>query len=191
MVNYSIVMRRSKVGDSNSELQAYATAQYTDVMDINAFAEHIASHGCVYSRADIASVLTMAVDCMREQLLAGQRIELGDLGVFYISLRCKGAASAAEFNPEVHIKNALVRWKMGNRFTTLDDDIKYNLVGTRAAQAAMLRAIKAGETTVILPSGSSDTESETDSDTETGESTEDTGGEDDNTGNGSGESNPL
>ena len=51
-------------------------------MDINRFAEHIASHGCVYKRADIVAILTMAVDCMREQLLGGQKIQLGDLGGF-------------------------------------------------------------------------------------------------------------
>ena len=62
--------------------KAYASAQYAEVMDINRFAEHIASHGCVYKRADIVAILTMAVDCMREQLLAGQKIQLGDLGGF-------------------------------------------------------------------------------------------------------------
>ncbi|MBR3897510.1 MAG: DNA-binding protein, partial [Bacteroidaceae bacterium] len=98
MINYSIVMRRKNVADKESEKLAYATAQYNSVMTIDKFAAHIASHGCVYSRADIAAVLTLAVDCLYEQLLAGQKIELGDLGAFCISLNCKGADSAEEFN---------------------------------------------------------------------------------------------
>ena len=61
------------------------------VMDINRFAEHIASHGCVYKRADIVALLTMAVDCMREQLLGGHKIQLGDLGDFSISINSIGA----------------------------------------------------------------------------------------------------
>ena len=79
MVNYSIVMRSNPM-DVDAAKKAYASAQYAEVMDINRFAEHIASHGCVYKRADIVAILTMAVDCMREQLLGGQKIQLGDLG---------------------------------------------------------------------------------------------------------------
>ena len=45
--------------------KAYAIAQYTEVMNIEKFARHIATHGCVYSRADISAILYMAVDCMR------------------------------------------------------------------------------------------------------------------------------
>lgn len=80
MVNYSIVMRSNPM-DADAAKKAYASAQYSEVMDINRFAEHIASHGCVYKRADIVAILTMAVDCMREQLLGGQKIQLGDLGI--------------------------------------------------------------------------------------------------------------
>lgn len=84
-------------------------------MDINRFAEHIASHGCVYKRSDIVAILTMSVDCMREQLLAGQKIQLGDLGSFYISINSIGAASAKEFNPAIHIRRLNVNWTCGQR----------------------------------------------------------------------------
>ena len=70
MINYSIVMRGNPT-DKTVAKKAYASAQYSEVMDINRFAEHIASHGCVYKRSDIVAILTMSVDCMREQLLAG------------------------------------------------------------------------------------------------------------------------
>ena len=68
MINYSIVMRRKNVADKESEKLAYATAQYNSVMDLHKFAAHIASHGSVYSRADIAAVLTLAVDCLYESI---------------------------------------------------------------------------------------------------------------------------
>ena len=57
----------------------FATAQYTEVMGIEKFARHIADHGTTYSRADIMAILYMAVDCMREQLLEGKKIRLGEL----------------------------------------------------------------------------------------------------------------
>ena len=93
MVNYSIVMRGNPM-DADAAKKAYASAQYSEVMDINRFAEHIASHGCVYKRADIVAILTMAVDCMREQLLAGQKIQLGDLGDFSVGINSQGAEPA-------------------------------------------------------------------------------------------------
>ena len=60
MINYSIVMRGNPT-DKTVAKKAYASAQYSEVMDINRFAEHIASHGCVYKRSDIVAILTMSV----------------------------------------------------------------------------------------------------------------------------------
>jgi len=42
MINYSIVMRGNPT-DKTVAQKAYASAQYSEVMDINRFAEHIAS----------------------------------------------------------------------------------------------------------------------------------------------------
>ena len=55
MINYSIVMRDNPT-DKTVAKKAYASAQYSEVMDINRFAEHIASHGCVYKRSDIVAI---------------------------------------------------------------------------------------------------------------------------------------
>ena len=79
---------------------AFAVAQYAEVMTIEKFARHISTHGCVYSRADIAAILYMAVDCMREQLLEGKKIRLGDLGDFSVNLSSKGAESADKFTAQ-------------------------------------------------------------------------------------------
>ena len=98
-------------------------------MDINRFAEHIASHGCVYKRADIVAILTMAVDCMREQLLAGQKIQLGDLGDFSISINSIGAESAADYNPAIHVRKLNVNWSAGTRFQNLQEEAVFNLGG--------------------------------------------------------------
>ena len=145
---------------ANTELQtkAYAVAQYSDVMTIEKFAKHISEHGCVYSRADISAILYMAVDCMREQLLDGKKIRLGDLGDFSVSLVSKGADSADKFNSGSHITGINVVWECGPEFKNLIADAEFNLVASRAAQAAVLKAVKAGETVVDLskPTGNDD-----------------------------------
>ena len=149
MINYSIVMR-GKPADKEAPKKAYATAQYSEVMDISQFSEHIASHGCVYQRADIGAILTMAVDCMRELLLGGQKIRLGDLGDFAISINSSGAEMAAEYNPAIHIKKLNVNWSPGKRFINLLKEATFNLVPTRKAAKLVVKALKAGETNVDL-----------------------------------------
>ena len=177
MINYSIVMRgvnanlfeinqaKSRIkkaiedgkepAEADTELvktevqKAYAIAQYTDVMNIEKFARHISTHGCVYSRADISAILYLAVDCMREQLLEGKKIRLGDLGDFSINLSSKGADSADKFSAQ-NITGVNVVWEPGIEFKSLLADAEFNLVASRNAQAALLKAIKAGQTVVDI-----------------------------------------
>ena len=157
---------------------AFAIAQYTDVMNIEKFARHIATHGSVYSRADIAAILYLAVDCMREQLLEGKKIRLGDLGDFAINLTSKGAETADKFSAQ-NITGVNVVWTPGMEFKDLLADAEFNLVASRNAQAALLKAIKAGQTTVDI------TQPVTPSDSE---GTDNSSGGSDNTG--TGEENP-
>ena len=177
MINYSIVMRTvnpnfiqinaakgrikaakekgqtpdpADVNLVKTEVQkAFAVAQYADVMTIEKFARHIATHGCVYSRADISAILYLAVDCMREMLLEGKKIRLGDLGDFSISLDSTGAESAEKFTAQ-NITAVKVVWDAGSEFHDLISEADFNLVASRKAQAAVVSAIKAGKTVVDL-----------------------------------------
>ena len=128
---------------------AFAISQYTDVMTIEKFAKHITSHGSVYSRVDISAILYMAVDCMREMLLEGKKIRLGDLGDFSLLLASKGAETADKFTAQ-NITNVKVQWDPGQQFKNLLDDAEFNLVASRSAQAAMIKAIREGKTNVDL-----------------------------------------
>ena len=177
MINYSIVMRsvnanlleinqaKSRINQAKQEgknpeqkdldlvktekQNAFAISQYTDVMTIEKFAKHITSHGSVYSRADISAILYMAVDCMREMLLEGKKIRLGDLGDFSLLLGSKGAETADKFTAQ-NITNVKVQWDPGQQFKNLLEDAEFNLVASRSAQAAVIKAIKEGKTNVDL-----------------------------------------
>ena len=59
MINYSTCMRGNPT-DKDAAKKAYANAQYSQVMTLDKFCYHIASHGCVYSRADIQAILIWA-----------------------------------------------------------------------------------------------------------------------------------
>jgi len=91
----------------------------------------------------------MAVDCMREMLLEGKKIRLGDLGDFSLLLSSKGAETADKFTAQ-NITNVKVQWDPGQQFKNLLDDAEFNLVASRSAQAAVIKAIKEGKTNVDL-----------------------------------------
>ena len=152
---------------------AFAIAQYTDVMNIEKFSRHIATHGSVYSRADIAAIFYLAVDCMREQLLEGKKIRLGD---FAINLTSKGAEIADKFSAQ-NITGVNLVWTPGMEFKDLLADAEFNLVASRNAQAALLKAIKAGQTTVDITQPVTPSDSEGTDNTGTGEENPSDGGE--------------
>ena len=215
MINYSIVMRgvnanlfeinqakariKKAIEDGKepaeadtklvkTEVQkAYAIAQYTDVMNIEKFARHIASHGSVYSRADIAAILYLTVDCMREQLLEGKKIRLGDLGDFSLILTSKGADSADKFSAQ-NITGVNVVWDPGMEFKSLLADAEFNLVASRNAQAALLKAIKAGQNVVDItqPETPEDPDDNTSGGDNSGSGSDNTGSGSDGTDSGSG-----
>ena len=138
MISYSVTPR---INPQNVEADPKygATAQYIRNLDINEFSRHISSHGCVYSRADIAAVLTLAVDCIREQLLAGNKVTLGDLGSFSVTLSGDHAKDASSYTPAM-IKRVNVKWKPGNLMKNLIDEATFTKVSTRIAQRSILNA---------------------------------------------------
>ena len=159
---------------------AFAVAQYAEVMNIEKFARHITSHGCVYSRADISAILYMAVDCMRELLLDGKKIRLGDLGDFSVSITSRGAETAEKFSSQ-NITGVNVVWDCGQEFKNLIADAEFNLVASRAAQSAVIKAIKNGETIVDISGNEDDDNDENENENPGGGS---------GSGSGSGSGNP-
>ncbi len=148
MINYSIAILSSTPGTKKediTETKAYGMAQASEVIDINAFAKHITSHGCVYGKGDIVGLLTIAVDCLRELMLEGKRVKLGDLGDFQPRLKTEGATSPDEFTAN-NIKEVNVSWTPGKPFMNLRSEALFQLVPTRAAQADAIEVIKNEDT---------------------------------------------
>lgn len=149
MLDYS-VSGRVNPKEKDTPPRFYASHQTNKVVSLDEFSRHIASHGCVYKRADIAAVLTMAVDCLREMLLNGYKIEMGDLGSFYISFSSEGTLTAKEFNPIHHIKSVNVNWQRGLDFRNMKEDAEFNLVAIRAVQKKVIKAVKNGDEVINL-----------------------------------------
>ena len=121
----------------------------SEIWPLEKFAKHIADHNGVYSRGTVKGVLADSCECLVEQLLNGKKVELGELGTFGISLSCEGAPSVKEFSAK-NIKAVNILFAPGTDFENLINRAEFNLVASRSAQAATLKAEKAGETTVDL-----------------------------------------
>ena len=174
MINYSIVKRSVN----------------TNLIEINQAKSRInqaKKEGKTPQPADLAAILYLTVDCMREQLLEGKKIRLGDLGDFSVSLSSKGVEDPNAFNAQ-NITGVKVIWEPGAEFKSLRDDAEFNLVASRDAQAAVIKAIKQGKDNVDIskpasPSTGGTTEG---GGSQTGGSGSQTGGNTDNTQGGGG-----
>ena len=128
--------------------KAYAKAQVKEVRTFRQFVAHIAEHGG-HKRGQVKGVLSDTCSCLVEQLLEGKKILLDDLGNFWISLTSMGAENCEAFTSK-NITGVKIIFTPGEDFENLLGRAEFNLVASRTAQAATLKAEKAGETTVDL-----------------------------------------
>lgn len=148
MIEYSVYLMSNHL-NPNDAPKAYAKNQIREVWDLDKFCKHIASHNSGYSRGMVKAILSDMCDCLVEQLLNGNKIKLGSLGVFSTSISSDGAESIDKFT-ETNIKAVNINFTPGTDFENLIDRAEFKLVASRVAQAAVLRAEKTGKGTVDL-----------------------------------------
>lgn len=135
--------------DENAVEKAYAKNQVSETWSLEKFSKHIADHNGVFSRGTVKGVLSDMCECLVEQLLNGNKIQLGELGTFGISISSEGAESIDKFTSK-NIKGVNIIFTPGKDFENMIGRAEFNLVASRAAQVATLKAEKAGENTVDL-----------------------------------------
>lgn len=130
-------------------MKAYAKNQVNEIWPLEKFSKHIADHNGVYSRGTVKGVISDMCECLVEQLLNGNKIQLGELGTFGISLSSEGAETCEKFTAK-NIKAVNILFSPGDDFYNLIDRADFTPVASRVAQAATLKAEKAGLGTVDL-----------------------------------------
>ena len=148
MINYSVYMMTNYL-KPNEPAKAYAKNQVNEIWSIGKFAKHIADHNGVYSRGTVKGVLSDMCECLVEQLLNGNKIQLGELGTFSISISSEPAESLDKFTAK-NIKAVNILFAPGEEFENLLSRAEFNPVASRVAQAAILKAEKKGDTTIDL-----------------------------------------
>ena len=148
MINYSIFMWKNPMDEKSVE-QAYAKNQLTKVMSFDEFVSHISDHNGVFSRGTVKGVVSDTCTCLVEHLLNGYKVQFGELGAFGLTLSCDPAPSLKEFSVD-NIKEVNILFTPGPDFENLRSKAEFNLVTSRAVQAASIKAIKANEDTLDL-----------------------------------------
>lgn len=148
MIDYSVYLQPNPM-DETAAPKAYARAQMRELMTFDMFVNHIAEHNGVFSRGTVKGVLSDACSCVVEQLLEGKKVQLGELGNFWLSLTSVGAPSLESFTA-TNIKTVNILFTPGEDFENLIGRARFNVVASRVAQAATLKTEKSGGTTVDL-----------------------------------------
>ena len=147
MINYSVFLLPNQMNKEEAP-KAYARAQAKEVMTFRKFVDHIAEHGG-HKRGQVKGVLSDMCSCLVEQLLEGKKILLDELGDFWITLTCVGAESCDAFTSK-NITGVNIVFTPGEDFQNLISRAEFNLVASRVAQSATLKAEKKGDNTVDL-----------------------------------------
>ena len=148
MIDYSVYMMTPTYSKDETP-KAYAKNQVSEIWSLEKFAKHISDHNGAYSRGTVKGVISDMCECLVEQLLNGNKIQLGELGTFGISISSEGAESIEKFASK-NIKAVNILFSPGADFENLIDRAEFNPVASRIAQKATLKAEKAGEATVDL-----------------------------------------
>ena len=109
------------------------------VLDIRNLAEHVQSHGSIYTHDVIVGVLAKAEQCTPELLLMGYKLKLEGLGTFKIHAQSKGEENSGDWNVAKDIKKLKVRF--------LPDQAAYS----QMTSAAVTRSSQVGDMFEVLP----------------------------------------
>ena len=146
-LNYSIAMLPNPM-EKNDPHKAYAKAQINGELSLKELSKEV-SNKCTVHSADVSAVLIATVETMLAALRDGKQVDFGELGKFRLQITSKGAITAEDFTAD-NITGVTIQFIPGDDLKGIFKGLEFNLVPSRYAQAALLRAQKKGETTVDL-----------------------------------------
>ena len=153
-LNYSVGLRPNPQ-KPEEPLKAYAYAQINGELSLKQLSNRIASQTTV-SYADVVAVLISTVENLFVALQEGKQVDFGELGKFRLRIVSKGAESLEKFT-SAYITGVNIQYIPGSELKNIFAGLTFQPVASRKAQLAVLRAEKAGETTVDISKGSPET----------------------------------
>ena len=133
ILKYKMVTRINPQNKSEQP-KWYAKAVQDRTIDFEDLVTHMSEHNSPYSRGVIHGVLTDMLDCVKELVLDGKSVRLGDLGLFSVGLKTSGAKSRDRWSVATHVQGVTLNvrntktWSNAElrKNTTLQELIGYN-----------------------------------------------------------------
>ena len=131
MIHYSVYTQSNPL-NRDEKAKTYAKSQIIRRCSLDEFALIVSRHGG-FSKGLVKGVLSDVSTCLAALLLEGAKVDLGELGSFYVSLSCEGAASPAAFTPK-HIKAVKAQFIPGEDLNNLTKRAEFKLAINRTLQ---------------------------------------------------------
>ncbi|MBR1902560.1 MAG: hypothetical protein IJ826_06260 [Bacteroidaceae bacterium] len=98
-----------KVSQNKNEKTAafgkwYGRVVSTKTMSYQELCRHMSEHNSIYGEDVCLGVANKIQSCILEQLLEGKKVQFGELGTFYLSVKSNGADSEEDYNLGACIK---------------------------------------------------------------------------------------
>ena len=82
----------------------YGRVVATKTMSYQELCKHMSEHNSVYGEDVCLGVANKLQNCMLEQLLEGKKVQFGELGTFYLSVKSSGTNKEEDYNLGVNIQ---------------------------------------------------------------------------------------
>ena len=113
----------------------YAKAVTRDTVNLKAISARI-EQNCSMKQSDVLAYLTELIEVITRKLQQGFKVELGDIGLFSIGIKSKGAIAEKDYKPQEYVKGyrinflpkgTVVKSNNGRAVTrsTIDSNITY------------------------------------------------------------------
>ena len=103
ILKYKMVTRLNPQNKSEQP-KWYAKSVQDRTISFEDLVTHMSEHNSPYSRGVIHGVLTDMLDCVKELVLDGKSVRLGDLGLFSVGLKTTGAKSRDRWTVATHVQ---------------------------------------------------------------------------------------
>ncbi len=153
-IPYSLGLRISNPSEKDSAKKIFAYAQ-SQTINSRQLANHWASHTSSFSRGECLGIIEDLCSEIQEMLLEGHAVLLDGIGKLYLTISSQGVDDVADWTPS-NISRVNVRFSADkNLQSAVNNNAQFELVTSREAQAAAIKAEKEGLNEELGNGGSS------------------------------------
>ena len=125
ILKYKMVTRRHPLNQNEQPLW-YAKSVQDRTIDFEDLVTHMSEHNSPYSRGVIHGVLTDMLDCVKELVLDGKSVRLGDLGLFSVGLKTTGTKHRDKWSVAANVQG--VTLNVRNTKTWSNAELRKNTI---------------------------------------------------------------